>query len=155
MVPELSSYPLSGEWVMFMRSIAAVIMLLSTASFVAADERRLSSDNVEWSEVGETDIALVYLNEGTIRATSQGKQAWVLANFKDRIPGPTPGSTVASRLALYEFHCAELRFRSLATFWYSEPKGAGEVLDTDRADASWSYPSPHSVLFGVLSRVCG
>ena len=137
-----------------MRSIAAVIMLLSTAAFAAADERRLSSDNAEWSEVGETDMALVYLNEGTIRATSQGKQAWVLANFKDRIPGPAPESTVASHLAIYEFHCAEQRFRRLAGVWYSEPKGGGEVLDADRADASWTYPSPQSVLFGVLSRVC-
>ena len=100
----------------------------------------------EWTDVGESDRFITYVDSATIRRNGNFVKMWDLMDYKTM-------QTVAdvsflSSKTQQEYDCKEERSRLLAFSWFSGQMGNGNVVLSDSEPDKWKPIQPES--FGEI-----
>ena len=113
--------------------------------------------HADWIKVGLGNDTSLYLESTkTAPIDSISKRAVTLLSFesKQQVANRNPYYSVVSRI---EADCRNLRYRTVAMFYYSEPMGKGDLVDTDNIplhEQEWKYPAPNSAMDEAINEVC-
>ena len=117
-----------------MKQLLMGLMLLITATAASA----------EWIFVAQTDQMESYVDDGTIRRSSQFVKLWVLTNFRDPYRGN--GDSYLSSKSQNEYDCKEGTFRNLAIVYFVGRMGNGRTMPiVDEMSLKWRAPAPGTV----------
>jgi hypothetical protein len=106
----------------------------------------------EWTQMGSPEGMTHHIDVGSIKKTENGRRAWVLYDFKSARQLPKGKSF--SQMALGEFDCEGIRYRTLQWTDYAGRMGAGKVLGTGDYPDSWMVLAPMTVGIVQLVRIC-
>ena len=113
--------------------------------------------HADWIQVGLGKGTSLYLETTkTAPIDSSSKRAVTLLSFesKQQVANRNPYFSAISRI---EADCRNLRYRTVAMFYYSEPMGKGDLVDTDNIplhQQEWKYPAPNSAMDEAINEVC-
>jgi hypothetical protein len=85
-----------------------------------------SNAMAEWVAVGEDKIQTVYANPATIRKDENKVKFWGMFDFKKT--QKDGGIKFLSFKTQFELDCKEESIREIATTWYSDNMGKGDVV---------------------------
>jgi len=121
-----------------MRVVLALSLLLAAAPLRA-----------EWLKVGETDMAVHYIDTATIRRDGTLARVWTVQDMKE-----AGAEGVRSIRALEEYDCAQARFRYLSLTAHSAPMAGGLVIAAHDLDDTWSARLPGAGPTAIEKIVC-
>jgi hypothetical protein len=109
--------------------------------------------NAEWTQVGRTVEATVFVDTSTIQRSGQMSKMWTLTNFAK--PEEIEGRTHRSSKAQFEYDCKAMRSRVMAVFMYALPDGKGTVNHAASGAEPWYPVVPNSISSSVWKIACG
>lgn len=113
----------------------------------------VSTAQAEWTKVGQTSQATVFVDKQSLRRSGSMSKVWTLTNFAT--PDVTDRKTSQSAKSHFEFDCKEERSRVLAVYMYALPNGTGNVNDAVSSVDPW-YPLPPKSMNQRLWKIaCG
>jgi hypothetical protein len=126
-----------------MRKLALVLLLAAMPAWA------------EWSEVSETDKFFVYVDKSTLRKRGNYIKLWVMFDFKKPQKPQGGGREFRSSLLQKEFNCGEEQGRTLASTFYAEGDGRGDVVWTSNTPhESWEPVIPGTIGMSVFESAC-
>ena len=109
-----------------------------------------SSSFAEWSKVIDNDDGdTSYVDFERIRKHGGYVYYWTMSDYLK----PTQFGDLSSKV-YYQGDCKLFRNMGLRYYFYKEPMGRGQVIDSSN-NSEWEYPPPNSALERVLKLVCG
>jgi hypothetical protein len=102
----------------------------------------------EWVKVGETDIAVYYIDSTTVRRDRHLRWVWEVQDFKQRRE-----NGLMSRRVLDEFDCREEEVRILSMFNHAEPMATGpaSLLSNDPfISTAIQRSTPAEVIYNIV-----
>lgn len=124
--------------------LAAVLALLSTASFGAM---------AEWKQVAESSEFKAYVDLSTIRRSGNMVKMWSI--YDEKSPRTTKSGTYLSMRLRDEYDCSEERIRQLDMSVHTESMGGGSTVVTDSTLGNWKSAAPGSYGGAFLKAACG
>ena len=116
-----------------MKRLLMGLMLLMTATAASAG----------WTDVGDNDQTIQYVDRETIRRNGNFVKMWDLADFKT--VRTVAGDSILSQRSQMEYDCLEERYRRLAFTWFDGQMGNGKVVFTNgNVRDEWSPIAPGS-----------
>jgi hypothetical protein len=105
--------------------------------------------SAEWTRIGGDDESGVYVDAGSVKATADGRRAWVLYELSR----PMADGTRSVR-SLTEIDCDGERSRHLQGEFFERPKAAGALLRSFHSPTEWCHAAPDTIGMLVLQAVC-
>ena len=103
----------------------------------------------EWKELGkDVDGDTYYIDTDTIKEHKEYVYYWVLSDYLK----PLGGRYMSSKV-YYQGDCGVNRLKYLSVIFYEQPMGGGSG-ETNNPPDEWKYPSPDSIVGGMLKYVC-
>ena len=129
-----------------MKRLLMGMMLLSVSGAASA----------EWTQSGESDNYILYVDRATIRRNGNFVKMWSLQNFKTVQKSAAGGESYLSVKEQSEYDCKEEKWRLLAFTWFDGKMGNGKVVvsDSDFRD-KWSPVGPESIGEILWKIACG
>ncbi len=97
----------------------------------------------QWSEVGKTPEALVYIDRASIER--QGGVARMVDIFDFTAAQQVEGKSYLSLQSLAEYDCIERRTRPLRIIAFSKNMGEGSVASSLETPGPWEHVAPASM----------
>lgn len=126
-----------------MRNLIATIFLAALAGNACA----------EWTLLTKTDAQTTYADIDNVRLSGTTAKIWMLMDFVTPKPLPDMPS-YSSSAGIYEFDCAEQRYRALQRTAYQGQMRQGEMVITSNTSLEWSYVPPGTASAEWLRIVC-
>ena len=140
----MSGKELQGMLNPMMKRLLLGLMLLVTAT----------AANAEWTQSGESDELIAYIDIATIRRNGNFFKLWDLRDYKT--VQTVSGVSYLSDKGQSEYDCKEERKRILAFSMFSGQMGKGKVVyDNSNVRGEWSPISPGSVDETLWKTACG
>ena len=127
-----------------MKRLLMGLMLLVTATATSAG----------WTQVGEGDAFVQYVDRATIRRNGNFVKMWDLADYNTvQTVGSVP---YLSQKEYYEYDCKEERVRMLSFIWTDGKMGNGKVVSVvDETGSNWFPVSPRTFAEKLWKIACG
>jgi hypothetical protein len=103
----------------------------------------------EWTRVGETDDAFVYVDMDTVRREGDLGRLWQVHELKKKAE-----DGASSRRALTQYDCKDERVRVLQSSRHSAPKATGTTVRTFSGPSAWEYIAPNTMAMHLMQLVC-
>ena len=117
-----------------MKRLMAGLMLLATAGAAMA----------EWTDVGESDTYIQYVDRATIRRNGNLVKMWDLKDYKT--VQTFSGHSFLSDKGQSEYDCKEEKMRGVAFTWFDGKMGSGKVVfNNGNVKDEWSPIAPGSI----------
>ena len=126
-----------------MKRLLMGLMLVMTATAASA----------EWTQSGESDIYIQYVDVATIRSNGNLVKMWDLKDHKT--VEKSAGFSYLSDKAQQEYDCKEEKKRVLAFTWFAGKMGGGKVVYSDNDPGKWNpiYPGSNGEILWKIA--CG
>lgn len=123
------------------------LILLFQSTFVLAG----------WSVVSESATDdIYYIDTTTLKKVNGYYEVWTLMDFDK----PMEGSSFTNYVPIQSFKerlrisCSEDKLKTLTIIDYEGHNGKGKILNTINEEGNWRYPSPGSIIYSLLKKVC-
>ena len=126
-----------------MKRLLMGLMLLATAGAAGAG----------WTDVGENDGLIQYVDLATIRRNGNLVKMWYLTDFKT--VRTISGKSYLSSKAQSEYNCKEESSRTLALTWFDGKMGRGKVVFAYSDPDKWEPIQPESIGEVLWKVACG
>lgn len=126
-----------------MKRLLLGLMLLLAATAASA----------EWTDVGDSDEFIQYVDRATIRRNGNFVKMWDLKDYKST--QTAAGESFLSTKSQQEYDCKEEKRRLLAFAWFSGQMGNGKVVFSNNDPAKWAPVQPGSIGETLWKIACG
>lgn len=129
-----------------MKNIRRTTRLISISALLFA-----SAAYAEWEPVGPAGIAQFFMDKASVARKGDMAQVWELVNMEK-----VDGEGVRSSRFLVEYDCKGKRSRGLDMLTYTEPMGAGKLIQQLGPDPDgWEALPPDSIFSQRMQLACG